>query len=266
MINQLSKEILDTAYYGFMYEEDYPVSNVCFSKDNLENLNVAIKKMFRLLNIEKDFSDLDKIRVFFLDKATFCFAYYCSVFGNDFLYTDDKKDNVKDLACKLYKKQTYTTQNDDEIVEIIEVFKNLIAHANKTSILINKTTVPPQLGLHLVCHEIMHSLASPDAVGELRKDGTDEKTYGDEAINEYFARLATLIFNSIDVPKNKQISGYTNWNDEEFFNFPPHSKELGLYGELLANLRDEKWNDNYDAVESVKELARFYFLGEKTTK
>ena len=113
MIDQLSKEILDTAYYGFMYEEDYPVSNVCFSKDNLENLNVAIKKMFRLLNIEKDFSDLDKIRVFFLDKATFCFAYYCSVFGNDFLYTDDKKDNVKDLACKLYKKQTYTTQNDD---------------------------------------------------------------------------------------------------------------------------------------------------------
>ena len=266
MIVHLSKEILDTAYYGFMYEEDYPVSNVCFSKDNLENLNVAIKKMLELLNIEKAISALDKIRVFFLDMDEFYCAYHCSISNPDFLYTDKIKDSVKDLACNLYRETEGFNSKNDDIITLFHDYGELIAHANKTSILINKDSVPTQLGLHLVCHEIIHSLASPDAVGELRKDGTDEKTYGDEAINEYFARLATLIFNSIDVPKNKQISGYTNWNDEKLFNCSPHSKELGLYGELLANLRDEKWNDNYDAVESVKELARFYFLGEKTTK
>ena len=64
MIETLSKEILDTAYYGFMYEEDYPVTEARFSNNNLKLLSIAIRKMFGLLNIEKDLSVLDKIHVF----------------------------------------------------------------------------------------------------------------------------------------------------------------------------------------------------------
>lgn len=265
MIETLSKEILDTAYYGFMYEEDYPVTEARFYNNNLKLLSIAIRKMFGLLNIEKDLSVLDKIHVFILDKKTFCCAYYCSINNTDFLYTDDMKDRVENCACNLYREKVGSFDTNEQIIEIIQGFEGLIAHANKTSILINRGSVPPQLGLHLVCHEIMHSLASIDAVNKLRGEGNDGQIYGDEAINEYFARLATLIFNSMDEPKNKQISGYTNWDNEQFFNSYPHSTELGLYGAVMAtdnDLIDNKWNDNYYAVERVKELARFYFIGK----
>ena len=130
------------------------------------------------------------------------------------------------------------------------------ACSNKHKILLNIGAISPKLGLHLVCHELMHALASPQTVAMLR-----DKTYGDEAINEFFARLATLIFNSME-NENSEISGYTLWEDS--FEYP-HSKELGLYGTLMANdekLQSTDWNDPNLAVECCKKLARFYFLNQ----
>lgn len=107
----------------------------------------------------------------------------------------------------------------------------------------------------------MFYLASEKTVEQLRiRKGKD---MGDEAINEFFARLATTIFNSID-DSNKTISGYTLWDDEIIFNDQSyHSKSLGLYGKLMAEekyLVGEQGCKKYSNVDYIKRLAGYYFF------
>ncbi|MQO91271.1 hypothetical protein [Segatella copri] len=52
---------------------------------------------------------------------------------------------------------------------------------------INTDTANGKLGLHLLCHEILHTLASTDEVNTLRCG----KEFGDEATNEFIARLVS---------------------------------------------------------------------------
>lgn len=212
-----------------------------------------------MLDIDKNLSILKVARIIWLDKLDFAKACFCNSCCQDYLYAYSFQTD--ELAREFYKKN-YELNSVAEIDE--DAFENELtgfygktyACSNKHKILLNIGAISPKLGLHLVCHELMHALASPQTVAMLR-----DKTYGDEAINEFFARLATLIFNSME-NENSEISGYTLWEDS--FEYP-HSKELGLYGTLMANdekLQSTDWNDPNLAVECCKKLARFYFLNQ----
>ena len=259
MIEQLSKDIFDHAYVGFPAYNDKVASEKRFSQDSLRALSFAIKKMFQMLDIDKNLSILKVARIIWLDKLDFAKACFCNSCCQDYLYACSFQTD--ELAREFYKKN-YELNSVAEIDE--DAFENELtgfygktyACSNKHKILLNIGAISPKLGLHLVCHELMHALASPQTVAMLI-----DKTYGDEAINEFFARLATLIFNSME-NENSEISGYTLWEDS--FEYP-HSKELGLYGTLMANdekLQSTDWNDPNLAVECCKKLARFYFLNQ----
>lgn len=267
MIDRLTKEILDTAYQGF-YADGREASSNRFSPNNIKLLSIAIRKMFDLLGIHPDLDILDKITVIPLSGRDFALASFCEFSDPNFLFTNIEE--TKETALKIYRQEESifgkTSEKDDnmELEIIINQYMGPFACSNKQNILINSDTLCPQLGLHLICHEVMHSLASQIAVQALRKN-----KFGDEAINEFFARLATLIFNSID-NENYKISGYTLWDDANLFPATPqdgskHSASLGLYGELLATdryLTGDTWEDPYQSIENAKELAKYYFLGQ----
>ena len=257
MIEHLSKEILDKAYLGFHADKDMVASEKRFSQNSLKELSFAIKEMFQMLEIDKDLSILNDVRIICLGKLDFAEACFCNSWCQDYFY-------VCNIQTNEHAKEIYKVKSNLKSIRDIEVdaFEKLMledngdtfACSNKHNILLNSEAISSKFGLHLVCHEIMHTLASPLTVQNLRK-----QSYGDEAINEFFARLATLIFNSIK-DGNSEISGYTLWDGD--FGYP-HSKELGLYGSLMAkdeNLQNEDWNDPNLAVECCKKLAKLYFL------
>ena len=257
MIKHLSKEILDEAYLGFHADKDMVASEKRFSQNSLKDLSFAIEEMFRMLEIDKDLSILNDVRIICLGKLDFAKACFCNSWCQDYLYvcniqTDEYAKEIYKAKCELKSIRDIEVDAFEKL--ILEDTGNMFACSNKHNILLNSEAISSKLGLHLVCHEIMHTLASPLTVQNLRN-----QSYGDEAINEFFARLATLIFN-FSKDGNSEISGYTLWNGD--FSYP-HSKELGLYGNLMAKdekLQNEEWNDPDLAVEYCKKLAKFYFL------
>jgi hypothetical protein len=250
MINELTNIILQKTFEGFKTENEVASSDR-FSPQNIENLYNAIKQMFKLLEIEIDLTKLKKINVLYLDRFNFGCVFFLNSCFDGFVY-----QNECDTRCKA---TDFAKKNNIDMECVMNLYSKHYACSNINNVLINIDFVPKQIGLHLICHEIMHYLASGDAVKELRKE-----TMGDEAINEFFARLATTIFNSMDVPNNIAISGYTLWNNEDVFNdHSDHSKTLGLYGKLMASEKyfyDEKKYPKYKDVDYVKRLAGFYFL------
>lgn len=191
-------------------------------------------------------------------------AYQGFPAGQGMIASDDRfleKNSQTDTKAKeIYAKLAELKLIDDIDnkkfeTEMLELNGRTFGCSNKSNVLLNKGAIFPELGLHLVCHEIMYSLASPIAVNELR-----EINYGDEAINEFFARLATLIFNSMDEKKNPIIAGYTLWEGDLIY---PHSNELGLYGSLMECdkwLQDSAWENPCESVEFCKKMANYYFL------
>ena len=246
----LNNEILESAFKGFKTTNGV-ASNDRFSPQNIGMLCNAIRQMFKLLEIELDLAKLDKIKVFQLDKLNFGCAFFLSSCCEGFVY-----QNECDTKCKA---SNYAQINHVDMDYIKKHYSNDFACSNFNNVLINKDIVPEQVGLHLICHEVMHYLASEKTVEQLRKG----KDMGDEAINEFFARLATTIFNSID-DSNKTISGYTLWDNEDIFKEEStHTESLGLYGKLMAseqNFFDKKNCPKYNDVNHVKRLAGFYFL------
>lgn len=259
MIEHLSKEVLDEAYLGFHADKDMVASEKRFSQNSLKELSFAIEKMFFMLEINKDLSILNDVRIICLSKLNFAKACFCNSWCQDYLYVCNTQTD--EYAKEIYKVNFQLKSIRDIELDAFEKLMledngNTFACSNKHNILLNSEAISSELGLHLVCHEIMHTLASPLTVKSLRI-----QCYGDEAINEFFARLATLIFNSIK-EENSKISGYTLWKAK--FDYP-HSDELGLYGTLMANdekLHSTDWYDPKLAVECCKELARFYFLNQ----
>lgn len=71
---------------------------------------------------------------------------------------------------------------------VLDMFGGIQGQAMGGYQCINAGSAFKQQGLHLVIHETMHNLADPGFVEELRQN-----ELGDEGLNEYFARLATLV-------------------------------------------------------------------------
>ena len=108
------------------------------------------------------------------------------------------------------------------------LYSNVMATSYDGYIIINIDKTESKLGLHLLCHEIFHSLASPAVVENLRKEGGN---MGDEATNEFIARLVSL----------ENDLGCTTTVDMKLPSDEVHD-ETGCYGKLLKkeNFRNKK--------------------------
>lgn len=103
-------------------------------------------------------------------------------------------------------------------------------------------------GYVYLLHEMMHVLANPDYVNELRHPQKDELTINDEGFNEFFARLSAV---------------YWSWNEKEtetdkFIGFPVLYEDL--FNENVDNLKLStiKTEETAD-INKIKELAKKYF-------
>ena len=223
-------------------------------RNNISNLiDVGIEPMLNdLLGInhggkiptEKYVRILDPqnyVRVVSLDKD------YKSVV-EDFLNNLDSKELVNTYK-KEYGNSACCT---DDLMEGIALFGYQI---------IREDTSMKSLALYLICHEMMHTIANEVAVNVLRVDDP----MGDEAINEFFARLATQYLIASGVVDNK-LCGITT--TEEMKETPTlHHDDWGAYGKRIKSSNDiSKVVNSADKLEALKSLARFYFLGEERPK
>ena len=86
--------------------------------------------------------------------------------------------------------------------------------------IINKDMAMPELGLHLLCHEILHTLANPQTVLSLRK----VKANGDEATNEFIARIVSFY---------AELGGTTTEDMGRSSSTDELNNNHGVYGGLL---------------------------------
>lgn len=119
MIEQLSKDIFDHAYVGFPAYNDKVASEKRFSQDSLRTLSFAIKKMFQMLDIDKNLSILKVARIIWLDKLDFAKACFCNSCCQDYLYACSFQTD--ELAREIYKKN-YELNSVAEIDE--DAFEN----------------------------------------------------------------------------------------------------------------------------------------------
>ena len=279
----LTKGILDAAYNGFKASSDETEAGYGLDWQNLTSNKIAehvkslfefgINPMFKELGL--DIKNLN-ISVELLDKINFAYASYLyeSKVGYDF----DGKVGVFDLK-NLRKSaiETYCKEFGEQIdccaatAMILESNGSIIGQAIADNIIIiNKDTVIKTLGLHLICHEIMHLLANKKTVGCMRGGAMN---MNDEAVNEYFARLATYFYiNSETVGQEecRKIAGLTSFENNLFAYTPDnkHDINLGLYGKLMATdpyMKNNDWNKMAEelCVEYIKKLAQFYFEGKE---
>lgn len=193
------------------------------------------KKYVRILDPE------NFVRVVSLDKD------YKSVV-EDFLDTLDSKTLIKTYE-KEYGNNACCT---DDFMEGIALFGYQI---------IREDTSMKSLALHLICHEMMHTIANQDTVNQLR---TAEDSMGDEAINEFFARLATqyLIASKEVCPTICGITTTQQMKDDKRHN--RDHNEWGTYGKRISTSSDIcTVLNSADKLAALKSLARFYFLGEE---
>lgn len=120
---------------------------------------------------------------------------------------------------------------------------------------INKDSAYETLGLHLIVHETMHNLADKTYQTKLQ-----ENDLGDEGINEYFSRLATLTFFKNPLSKKHlEYLGTPNGVPAQSSFYAAQGR--GIYGDLMNK-------DGYVKIEAnmqkVLELARKYFLNLDT--
>lgn len=124
-------------------------------------------------------------------------------------------------------------------------------------IIINSSIALKDHGLHLLSHELMHTIANNDAVLALRTNDS----MGDEAVNEFFARLATqyLIASGVDA----KLCGITTTEEMKSSTDANHD-DWGAYGKRIKTSCDIcKVVDSTDKLKALKALAEFYFLGKE---
>jgi hypothetical protein len=74
-----------------------------------------------------------------------------------------------------------------------EMFSSVQGKAFGHTVVLNKGSAEPSVGLHLLTHELMHTLADPTTVRALLdSDSPTHIHMGDEGPNEFFARLASI--------------------------------------------------------------------------
>ena len=147
----------------------------------------------------------------------------------------------------------YPDKFDDASAYAVEYYGK--AHNGYSFVNISHT--PKEYGLHLLSHELMHTIANATAVKTLR----DGNPMGDEAVNEFFARLATqyLIASGVDA----KLCGITTTEEMKSSTEANHD-DWGAYGKRIKTSCDIcNVVNSADKLTALKALARFYFLGEK---
>lgn len=275
---ELTKEILDAAYNGFVApnvtnESQYGLDWGQLKSDDIKKLveslfDLGINPMFTELGLS---GCTPNITVKMLDKVNLAYASYISDYNTG---CKDKSiydpNNVKEKAIEMYNDANKNGKDDCCAItqNIVDIYGSLYAKAiaDCNLIIINKSIVTRPFGLHLICHEIMHLLANQKTVAKMRGENPNLQ---DEAVNEYFARLAMYFYinNTANGQENRRkIAGLTSFRSELFVNHLQHDQKLGLYGKLMHDddyMINKKWDKMTDdqCVDYIKQLARFYFKG-----
>lgn len=268
---KLTKEILDAAYNGFVAPDGDNESEYGLDWDQLKSDD--IKKLVESLvafGINPMFNELGldnckrEITVKLLNKEAFAYTAFLDTYST-IAHTglDNLKNNAVAFCSEKFK------MNDDDSLSFIE--RNYgtdygMGIVDFNLIIINKSIVTKTFGLHLICHEIMHLLANQETVAEMRGKNPN---FQDEAVNEYFARLAMCFYinSTVEEQENRRkIAGLTYFHNDLFVNHPQHNRELGLYGKLMYEdkyMINKKWDKMTDdkCVDYIKLLAQFYFGG-----
>ncbi|BDD08303.1 hypothetical protein FUAX_07350 [Fulvitalea axinellae] len=115
----------------------------------------------------------------------------------------------------------------------------------------------PGQGLHLIIHETMHNLAHPGFAESLRKT-----PLGDEGLNEYFARLATLTLRKHPITE-ESLAGFIGSPKGGIERSNSSATKAlsgrGVYGDLMDQDGYHKIKKNISREELVA-LAKKYFL------
>lgn len=94
-----------------------------------------------------------------------------------------------------------------------EMFSSVQGKAFGNTVVLNQGSAEATVGLHLLTHELMHTLADPDTVTQLR----DSAHMGDEGPNEFFARLASITMGLDRLTSTEQTPYTLNgaWSDQD---------------------------------------------------
>jgi hypothetical protein len=115
---------------------------------------------------------------------------------------------------------------------LMEAFVSIQGQAFGSTFAINRDSAEPSVGLHLLTHELMHTLADPTTVRALLdSDSPTHIHMGDEGPNEFFARLASI--------------------------------NAGLDSSTSTEKTPYKLNDAWADQALTRTLAKAYFLGDQ---
>lgn len=210
------------------WKTDRPVEWQNVSKKQLmewcESIKVSIDKTIREVLEKHDYvCKVDPNKIVLMDGDTFGkFAVILWDAKNEKALTDIVRSNFDALIIDKY----YVCVDKLEDIPDYDkegcrgYYSSIQGLSYKEYQIINKMSADGGLGLHLLCHEIFHTLASPACVKKLRNGNN----MGDEATNEFIARL---------VSKDNQLGGTTT--DEMLKNSNNDSvhNKYGCYGKLL---------------------------------
>lgn len=108
--------------------------------------------------------------------------------------------------------------------------------------IINKDTALKELGLHLLCHEVLHTLANPQAVLKLRKGSPT----GDEATNEFIARI---------ISRHECLGGTTTEEMKNNSDTDDYHNNHGVYRKLI-----DKEGFAQKTPEEIIQIVRDYLV------
>lgn len=256
----MTKDFVSKAYHGFResvnQERFLSIRNPVALSDGILFLKKNIKVMLKELDLDCLDDIVDSINVIcFPQKEFLCVMELYMNQPNNVTEALLNSCSIEETALQLLGVSI------DDLIEVGGQVYGFAANISGSKYAIINTSANVKMGLHLICHEIMHLLASSDAVSNLRKDALND----DEAINEFFARLGTLYLKNDSAVSDeiKQISGVTYWKSEMFENTNVHSAELGLYGKLLSShSRTKPFGTPDFNMSMVTDLAKFYFLNQ----
>lgn len=265
-------EILSTGWMSANSYIDWKNTCPCELKEYNNNVvKYGIKPMLRDLIDNSENIKIDTHKVCLLEKDIFAKFMIITM---SYTENDPEFDNVRiqlltdDKKTPLFSNGTLNVNNIsllyDNIVKLPksplkdDLYKELLTiqgYAYKDFQIINKDSALPELGLHLLCHELMHTIADKVSVEKLR----EKKANGDEDVNEYFARLASRYLK--ESGKYESILGSTTTEEMKNTKNDENHNEHGVYGVLLD--KGKRFQETTMTLKKLQDGAKFYFQGGK---
>ena len=218
MISQLCQGWKDDNYINWQNVTKDQLNSWCIRIENAINRTIN-----EVLEINSYKCKVDHNKIVLMDGETFGkFAVILWDAPNDLALTDIVKSNFDASKINIYyegiDKPADTQDYDKEGCR--KDYSSIQGLSYKEYQIINKMSADGRLGLHLLCHEIFHTLASPCYVEELRT----KNSMGDEATNEFIARL---------VSKENNLGCTTTDEMSEIPDTQAQHNKYGCYGKAL---------------------------------